>query len=250
MKISVTLQSGFLLGFILTASLMSGCTGEVKKAEASDYNSELGIRYLQKGRLQLANEKLSKSLKQNPNSVQSNHYYAILQQRLGKNKEASSHFLKAIRLDSKNPELRNNYGSFLCETNRPQAAVKQFLIAVKDPLYKTPAYAYSNAGTCLKKVNNPAQAEKYFREALKKKHAFPSALLGMAGLYSDRRNYSKAQAFMLRYETVGKSTPEALKLCVIINTKMNNYSKADSCRSALLRLFPSSPEAAQVNKSL
>lgn len=239
-----------LVSFLFSASLISGCTGGVKKAQASDVNSDLGIRYLQKGRLQLANEKLTKSLAQNPNSAKSNHYFALLQQRLGDNAKASHYFSKAIRIDPKNSELRNNYGSFLCKANRPQAAVSQFLIAIKDPLYTTPAFAYTNAGICLRKSNNHAKAEKYFREALKKSPSFPSALLEMAKIYKDRRNYPKAQAFMLRYESVGKSTPEALKLCVTVNTKMRNDAKASSCRSALLRLFPSSTEAEQINRSL
>ena len=237
--------------FILTVSL-AGCAGAgTKDPRAADYNSELGIRYLQQGRLKLANEKLLKSLEQNPNSAQSNHYYALLQERLNQPKKAITYFEKAVRIAPKDPELRNNYGSFLCKNKRPQAAVKQFLTAIKDPLYSTPEFAYTNAGICLRKVNpaNP-QAEKYFRLALKKKSSFPSALLEMSKIYKDRQNYPKAQAFMLRYEKVGKSSPDALKLCTIINEKMNNHAKASSCRSALLRLFPSSPEAEKMGENL
>jgi len=236
---------------LLTASLV-GCAGiGTNDPQAADYNSELGIRYLQQGRLKLANEKLLKSLEQNPNSAQSNHYFALLQERLKQPKKAITYFEKAIRIAPKDPELRNNYGSFLCKNNRPKIAVKQFLTAIKDPLYSTPEFAYTNAGICLRKVNpaNP-EAEKYFRLALKKRSSFPSALLEMAKIYKDRQNYAKAQAFMLRYEKVGKSSPDALKLCTIINEKINDYAKASSCRTALLRLFPSSPEAEKMSENL
>lgn len=233
---------------LFLSSLLSGCTESITDPKASDYNSELGVRYLQQGRLKLANEKLLKSLEQNPNSAQSNHYYALLQERLGVTNKADSHFKKAISVAPLDPELRNNYGSFLCKTNRPQAAVKQFLAAIKDPLYSTPEFAYTNAGICLIKANNSNsdEAEKYFRLALKKRASFPSALLEMAKLYNNRQNYSKAQAFMLRYESVGKSSPEALELCSTINARMGNMSKASSCRSTLLRLFPSSPKAEKI----
>lgn len=239
-----------LLATLLFSFTLAGCTGGVKKEQASDYNSELGIRYLQKGHLKLANDKLTKSIEQNPNSAKSNHYYAILQQRLGDNGKAARHFAKAVQLDPKNSELRNNYGSFLCKTKRPNIAVNQFLVAIKDPLYATPEFAYTNAGICLRKSNQHGKAEKYFRLALKKSSSFPSALLEMARLYKDKRNYARAQAFMLRYERVGKSSPEALSLCVAINQKMKNNAKASSCRSALLRLFPSSKEAEKLNRSL
>lgn len=244
----INIFTRFLLLFTIVVSIgLGGCSAQVKKKEASNYNADLGIRYLQSGHLKLANEKLLKALDQNPNSAQSNHYFALLQQRLGSNKKAARHFTKAVKLDPKDPEIRNNYGSFLCRTNRPQAAVKQFMVAINDPLYSTPEFAYTNAGICLRKVNNHAQAETYFRNALKKKSSFPSALLEMAKLNYDKKNYPKAQAFMLRYEKVGKSSPEALFLCNSINLKTRNHAKASSCKSTLLRLFPNSKEAKKVH---
>jgi len=238
----------WILTLLLSLFTVSGCsTSGVKSAKASNYNADLGIRYLQQGRLQLANDKLIKALEQNPNSARSNHYFAILQQRLEDNEKAGRYFSKAISIKPKDPEIRNNYGSFLCDTGRPQAAINQFMVAVKDPLYRTPEFAYTNAGICLRKTNNHTQAETYFRLALKKKASFPSALLEMAKLYNDRKIYPKAHAFMLRYENVGKSSPEALQLCIVINQKMNDYAKSSRCKSTLLRLFPGSSEAQQVN---
>ena len=243
-----TISNSILFSILLSAISLNGCsTTGVKTAEASNYNADLGIRYLQKGRLQLANEKLLKALEQNPNSAQSNHYYAILQQRLGNNDKAGRYFVKAIKLKPKDPEIRNNYGSFLCDTGRPQVAKEQFMTAVKDPLYSTPEFAYTNAGICLRKTKNDVQAEQYFREALKKKSAFPSALFEMAKLYYDRKNYNRAQGFMLRYESVGQSSPEALQLCYLINQKTGDFAKANSCKSTLIRLFPESHEAQKAN---
>ena len=245
------LAVSFYLIFLLSLTGLTACSNNnVKKVEASNYNADLGIRYLQKGRLKLANEKLVKAIKQNPNSAKSNHYFALLQEKLDDTAKAAQYFAKAIRLAPKDSELRNNYGSFLCKTNRHQAAVTQFLTAVKDPLYNTPEFAYTNAGICLRKANNDKLAEKYLRLALKKKASFPAALLEMASLNNDRRNHSKAQAFMLRYETVGRSTPKALQLCTVINVNIGDTSKANSCKSTLLRLFPESKEAEQINESL
>ncbi|MEE9325734.1 MAG: type IV pilus biogenesis/stability protein PilW [Cocleimonas sp.] len=246
-KLNRKLLHYIALGFVCVSLL--ACTGVgVKKEKASNYNADLGIRYLQRGRLKLANEKLQKALQQNPNSAQSNHYFALLQQHLGKKKEAGHYFSKAVSLAPKDPEIRNNYGTFLCDTQRAQAAIKQFLVAIEDPLYSTPEFAYTNAGICLRKVNNDVLAETYFRKALKKKSSFPSALLEMTKLFNDRRNYPKAQAFMLRYEKVGKSSPDALLLCHSVNVKMGYHAKAGTCKSALLRLFPASSEAEKLNK--
>ena len=233
---------------VIFTFLLIGCsTVSVKSDKAASANADLGIRYLQGGRLPLANEKLLKALNQNPNSTIANHYYAILQQRLGNTAKASHHFNKAVNLNPKDPEIRNNYGSFLCDNGQPELAIQQFTSSINDPLYTTPEFAYTNAGICLRKTGNDTKAEEYFRTALKKKSAFPSALLEMARLYSDRKMYPRAQGFMSRYESVGKSSPQALELCGIINQQMNDIAKSESCKSALLRLFPESAEAQRVN---
>lgn len=240
-------------GLLLACILLSACSSQTKETEkeskAANYNADLGIEYLRNGRLQLANQKLLKSLEQNPGSAKAHHYFALLQQRLKQNDKARKHFRRAIDINPKNPEIRNNYGSFLCSTNHHNEAVKQFLIAVKDPLYSTPEFAYTNAGICSYKANKTEEAEKYFRLALKKRTSFSSALLQMAKLYERKKDYSRAQAFLLRYEKVGKSTPEALKLCASINKKVGNLKKSSACTSALLRLFPESEEAAHVSSA-
>jgi len=192
-----------VISSLFLLSTLTACSGvEVKKA--ADYNSELGVRYLQQGRLKLADEKLRKSLAQNPNSSQSNHYFALLQERLGLSKQADFHFKKAIKTTPRDPELRNNYGSFLCKTGQARASVAQFLSAINNPLYSTPEKAYTNAGICLREASsaNDAQAEKYFLLALEKRISYPSALLELSKLYGDQGNRIKSQEFMTRYRNV------------------------------------------------
>lgn len=238
---SIVKNFGILIFFTF---FLAGCSSVgVKSDKAASVNADLGIRYLQSGRLQLANEKLLKALQQNPNSPKANYYFAILQQRLGNTAKAGQFFKKAVNLSPKDPEVRNSYGSYLCDNGQHQAAIQQFTVAFNDPLYIKPELAYTNAGNCLRKTGNDIKAEEYFRIALRKKSEFPSALLEMAELYSDRKSYPRAQAFMSRYESVGKSSPKALELCTIINQKMNYIAKSESCKSTLLRRFPESPEA-------
>ncbi len=238
-----------LVGGLLALSL-SSCSLNEGEVKAANYNADLGVRYLQKGRLKLANEKLLKALEQNPRSAKTNHYYALLQQRLKQNAKAGLYFAKAAQYAPKDSEIHNNYGQYLCENNRPQQGLKHFAIALNDPLYNTPEYAYTNAGICLRKINNTAKAESYFRTALKKRQSYPPALLQLAILYKDKRNYPKAQAFMMRYEGVGRSSPEALQACIDINSKVGLADKAGSCRTALLRLFPNSNQAEQISSAL
>ncbi len=233
-----TLFPIFLISISL--SFLSGCSSQSKKADsqsAANYNAQLGVKYLQAGRLKLASDKLEKALKQDSESSSVNHYYALLQQKLGDNKAARKHFKKAVRLDHKDPDLLNNYGSHLCQTGHYLKAIEHFDLAAQSPFYTTPEFAYTNSGICLRKMRDDSGAEMYFRKALKKNTDFGSALFQMAKLNYDQGNFAKAQAFLLRYDEKNQPALESLALCTRINTSLGEAGKAEFCTEKRLRLF-------------
>jgi type IV pilus assembly protein PilF len=234
---TIIIKKSFTL-LILCVATLTGCSSNdtrpaPKKAEAASYNARLGAEYTRTGRLGLANDKLNKALEQNPNSGEAHHYYALLQQRLGKNQEADSSFRRAISISPKDPHLQNNFASHLCRNGNYQAASKHFLAAFTDPLYTTPELAYTNAGICVKKSGNTAQAEAYFRKALKEKSTFGSALFQMAKLKYEQRDYSLAQAFLQRYNENNHVVPETVLLCENINTQLGDLMAVNQCSSRL-----------------
>ena len=240
---------------LITNIFISGCTSgssttpvHGKNSTAAEYNAKLGAEYISKNRLTLANEKLTKALSQNPRSENANHYYALLQEKLGSNNVALKHFKRAIKVSKNNPDLHNNYGSFLCKIGHYKQAIPEFALAIQDPLYKTPEFAYTNAGVCLEKSNSKENIEVYFRKALEINPKFPSALYQMSKLNWKQGNVAKAQAFLFRFNDASKQTPESLFLCKKINDKLNNSTEAEKCFSQLLTYFPSSKEAKEVKQ--
>lgn len=218
------------------------------KRKASGYHAQLGAGYLQSGRLELSKEHLERALKQNPRSVDAHHYYGLLRARLGNTPKADFHLQRAVKLDKKNTSaLLNNYGSHLCKTGRIEAAVRAFNLAVKDPLYRTPEFAYTNAGICLKKQGDLTQAKDYFDKALSKNSKFPLALFQLAQLNHAQGENAKAQAFLYRYNEQASETPETLLLCHKINTALNEMHQARVCAVKLQSRFPTSKEATQIN---
>ena len=74
----VNLKLVNLVTFMFFALFLSACSSVgVKSDKAANFNADLGIRYLQAGRLQLANEKLLKALEQSPNSAVANHSHHL-----------------------------------------------------------------------------------------------------------------------------------------------------------------------------
>lgn len=104
------------LAVLLLAVALSACASNPSassKKETAEYYAQLGVGYLQKNRLELAQENLEKALKINRNSKDALHYSALLEERLGNMQKAHALFNRAMQLDGKNPELLNNYGSHL-----------------------------------------------------------------------------------------------------------------------------------------
>lgn len=207
-----------LLGVLLLVGLLQACVavqeGQTQDEKASAVNVQLGIGYMQQDKLDLASEKLTKALRQDPKSPSVHNAYAILQERLKQMELAEYHYKEATELDPKNSQAANNYGAFLCRTGREVESEKYFLQALDNPLYSTPEFAYTNAAICLLKVTQTIQARKYLDKALTERSDFAPALLTMAGLLFDEMEYEETQIYLDRYHLVAAPSPRSLWLSI------------------------------------
>ena len=243
--------SGLLIALLLLTAI-SACSsnGQLEpssKRKAADSQAKLGVAYLQKNRLQLAKDHLEKALKRDRNSPVVQHYYALLQERLGNDAEAQKYFRAALQNDADNAELLNNYGTFLCKTGEVNQAESLFVRAANDPLYRTPELALENAGICLKKKGDYEKSASYFEQALAKRAQLPSALYHMAELFYLEKQNAKAQAYLYRYNELSPQTAETLLLCYKIHSSLGETAQADKCANQLLADFSQSPQAKELN---
>lgn len=233
----------YLAIFVLAGSLLAACSNTGKSSKSGNYYTQLGIGYLQKGRIDLATLNLEKAIKRSPRSADAHHYYALLQDKLGNEDAADKHFREAVSLSPKDPDLLNNYGSWQCRRGDYDSAEKSFLAAADNPLYRTPEFAYTNAGICIRQKGHTEQAEDYFRRALQKNDRFPEALYQMAKLNHEKNNDSKAEAFLYRYNEVAPANADSLLLCYRIQTRLNETAAAEACSAELRAKFPDSKAA-------
>ena len=241
MNTKITIIKTFILLF-LSITTLTACSNhsrpDSKESKAALYNAQLGAQYTQKGRYNLANEKLLKALEQDPQSAEAHHYYAILQQQLGESQIADRHFRRAMAITPKDPQLLNNYGSHLCRHGNYATATQHFLAALNDPLYTTPEFAYTNAGICIKKSGDNAKAEEYFRKSLALKPTFGSALFQMAKVKYEQGDFARAQAFIQRYHESSREGADSLLLCAQINTRLGDLDAANQCNNKLAGRYP------------
>ncbi len=235
-----------IVGLLLLAGLLQACVavnpGQTQDEKASAINVQLGIGYMQQNKLDLASEKLTKAIRQNPESASANNAYAILQERLKQLDLAEYHYEKATELDTNNAQAANNYGTFLCRNGRELESEKYFMRALDNPLYSTPEYAYTNAAICLMKVDQNVQAEKYLRKALTERSDFGPALLTMGSLLFDETNYKDAKIYLDRYHLVGRPSPRSLWLSIQAAWEINPDTDVTELVERLQTDFPESKE--------
>jgi type IV pilus assembly protein PilF len=240
------LRAKRVIGLLLLSLLLPACVavdeGQTKNEKASAVNVQLGIGYLQQGNLEIASEKLTKALRQDPESASANNAYAILQDRLGQTELAEVHYKKATRLDPKDSGAANNYGRFLCMNGRELESEKYFNQALDNPLYNTPEVAYTNAAICLLRVERVKEAKEYLRKALTERSDFPTALLAMGGLYFDEDDYRTAQVYLDRFHLVAQPTPRSLWLSIRTALALDPQADISELVQRLGTDFPDSRE--------
>lgn len=211
--------------------------------EAAQLNAQLGAQYLSNDRLQLAKDKLDKALRQDPDNAEAHAVYGLLSMRLNQPEQAREHFETALDLRPDDPQILNNYGTFLCDEGDADAGVDRFLQAAENPLYDTPSYAYANAGRCALRANKLDEAQAHLRHALERDPQMASALYDLARLEFQRGRLQKARDYVERYHEVATPAPESLWLASRVERALGNRANAEEYGKRLLRDFPDSPQA-------
>lgn len=243
---------------LAAAALLSACgdpsLGGVKKESASTQRQEaartrtdLGQKYMQQGKLEIALENLNKALEYDSGYVDAHTVIAVLYEHINDNAQAEQHYRRAVELKPKGGNENNNYGVFLCKVGRYAEAEGYFERAIADPFYQTPADALTNSGTCLLHAGKRDEAEQRLRMALDRRPDDADALFQMAAVLYEKGEYFKARAFVQRFEGNAQPRPDALLLGRNIELKLGNATAASEYTRRLLRAFPESEQARSLN---
>ena len=236
-----------LICLLMVFGVLLGCVteGDVKESmesaeDAAQYNLELGAAYIRQGKHELALEKLSRSIEQNPDVPETQTTIALLYEQLGQIEKAEKHYKTALRLDKTDAASLNIYGVFLCRHRGWDRAQRYFDDAVKDPLYRNREAVYTNAGICARKAGELDVAEKYFRSGLSTNPKYPEALLQLADLSYKRESFLASRAFLQRYMDVGPVTPPVLWLGIRIERELGDRDALRAFERRLQSEYPGS----------
>jgi type IV pilus assembly protein PilF len=225
---------------------LAGCSSTndraKKKGDASNYNMQLGMAYLNRGELGLAKEKLDRAVAENPGDPNVHSAMAMLQDRLGHPEQADKEFKAALSLGPRSPDVLNNYAVMLCRTGRVDDGVKAFEEAAHNALYRTPEAAYTNAGVCLRGAKRDTQAAMSFQKALQVKPNFAEAAYQLADLDLRRGEIQSARDTVDQYIGAFEPTPDLLLIGVEIARKQGDRLAEEKFARKLRMDFPSSDQ--------
>lgn len=236
-----------LITFI--SSLVIGCVSQ-QQQENEDKNlraraqshTDLGAAYYQQRQLEIALNEFTAAVKIDPNFGMAYNGLGLVHSALGQDALAEQNFKRALQLEPNNSESHNNYGSFLCSRNRIDESIKEFIAAVRNPLYATPAVAYINAGICSLRKQDIKNAETYFQNALQVEPLAVVAAYQLASIQFKRNEVTAAKT-TLQNAVLSQPTPEVLWLAIQIARKLGIKNDEASYTLQLRRQYPDSEQA-------
>ena len=237
------------LGLAGCASRQAETERTVDREKLASANTKLAFQYMRDKEYEIALKKLEKALSADPNYVDAHNAMGLLNSQLGRFDDAERSFKKALRLDADNSSTLNNYGQFLCQRGRYEEGKARFLEAVANPLYKRPALALSNAGTCAMDAGHIDVAETHFRTALEKEERLAPALIQMADISLRLERHLAARGYLQRYQEVAPHTAKSLWLGIRIERLLDDRDVVSSYALLLEKGYPDSNELRQYLES-
>jgi type IV pilus assembly protein PilF len=205
---------------------------------------QLAVGYYRQGQMSVALDEIRQALQADPNLIDGYSMAALIYMNMGETRAAEENFKKAMNLAPDDPELKNNYGWFLCQNGRAQESIPFFEAALRSKTYTSPGKALNNAGVCSLILKDDAAAEKYFTEAFRYEPANPSVNSNLAKINFARGDYERAHFYLDRVIKEDAVSPEILLLGIKIERKRGDRSAELSMVTQLRRLYPDSSEYA------
>ncbi|MBT8768213.1 type IV pilus biogenesis/stability protein PilW [Pseudomonas boanensis] len=246
----MTLRAMLLLVF---ASLLAACvsTGHVDpmttdqgRDAARDAYIQLGIGYLQQGDSERAKVPLKKALELDPSNADAHAALALVFQSEIEPELADEHYRKALSA-RKDARILNNYGSFLFEQGRYKDAYERFEEAAADNLYPERSRVFENLGMTALKMQQVPLAKQHFEKSLRLNRQQPLALLEMAQLSFNEKQYVPARDYYKRFSGIAPQNARSLLLGSRLARIFEDRDQAATLGLQLKRLYPGTPEYQQ-----
>ncbi len=222
----------------------------MNREEKAKLHLKMGVQYMDLGMLDVAKEKLDAAANFDSSNPEIQNALAVFYERTKDFEEASDHYRSALSKDPDNFSTKNNFGRLLCERGDYDKGMSLLQEALDSPMNTHTWLALTNIGVCLIKQNDNLKGEGYFRQALQGNPEYAPALQEMQKISYNHQQFMSARAFLERYLSVAKHTPETLWFAFQTERALGNGEAADEYKEQLLNSFPASKEALEIKTAI
>ncbi|MFC3609091.1 type IV pilus biogenesis/stability protein PilW [Stutzerimonas tarimensis] len=240
LRLALPLLLCFLAGCVSSGKIDPTRTPEGRN-DARDAFVQLGIGYLQQGETARAKQPLGRALELDPRSADAHAALALVFQAEMEPELADRHFRSALA-QSRDARILNNYGSFLFEQGRFKDAYERFQQAAEDTMYVERSRVFENLGLTAQRLGMRDQSQAHFNRALRLDSRRPAALLELASMAYEDREYVPARRYYENYIAMAPHTPRSLLLGIRLAEVFDEVDRGASFALQLRRLYPASAE--------
>ncbi|MFG6414658.1 type IV pilus biogenesis/stability protein PilW [Roseateles sp. DC23W] len=244
---------------LLLSALLAGCatTGtaptadrEIKTdSDQTDADRRAAIRlelaqgYFSRGQFSTALDELKLAQQAKPEMREAVNLRGLIYAAMGDHQLAEDSFRRALAAYPGDPDTLHNYGWFLCQRQRWEAADSLFDQALAQPTYRAPARTLLAKGVCEARAGRLLVAEKTLTRAFELDPASPAVAINLSEVLFRNGELQRARFYVKRVN----DQPELLNaqsqwLQLRIERKLGNTAAVDDLAQHLRRKFPQAPE--------
>lgn len=182
----------------------------------------LCLGYLEGGNMIRAHDNLQQALTHAPQYYRAQLSMAHYYETVGEDAKAEQMYKRSLRQHTKNGNVLNNYGTFLCKRGDFEKADQMFNRAIEQPYYYLIPASYENAAFCALKSQDKDKAKYYFARAIDHDPHRPKSILQLAKLEIDSGNYTEARIRLMRFNQMYGVKKPSLQLMIQLERAAGN----------------------------
>ena len=250
---SLSLAATLLSACVSTRAPLPDTTGDTKdRVTASDESDgskrakvrmELATAYFGRGQMTTALDQVKLAIIANPNQSHAYNLRGLIYANLGDDQLAEESFRRALQLDSRDADVMQNFGYYLCQKKRYPEANALFEQAIAEPKNRDVSRTLLTQGVCQAQGGQWPQAEVTLLRAYQLDPGNPSTAVNLSEVLYRRGDYERARFYVRRVNAQPDvSNAQTLWLAARIEHRMGNARAAQDFADQLRGRYPDSRE--------
>ncbi|OFZ15119.1 MAG: hypothetical protein A2X86_07270 [Bdellovibrionales bacterium GWA2_49_15] len=184
------------LSIFLVALLLSACGSTTKELTEGEKKAELyyshGTKLLIEKHYTEALDALGKAYALTPNDARILNNLGMTYYFKGKMELAEQHLKRSLELDAKNSDAKNNLASLFYTQGRMEEAKKIYKEILEDLVYEHQYRTYYNLALISLQQKQSAEAISYLEKSLKERSDYCSAFFKLGEIYREKHSFATA----------------------------------------------------------